>query len=86
MERLDTNEHLRGIVMNLPASPGIYQKLKAACLFVLFKRTRLCKNAYSCQQNHRYPIYRCQYRRRRFASRKQPDKEIQTEIQCPSKR
>ena len=23
MERLDTNEHLRGIVMNLPASPGI---------------------------------------------------------------
>ena len=48
MERLDTNEHLRGIVMNLPASPGIYQYLdKDGTIIYVGKAKNLTRRVYS---------------------------------------
>lgn len=48
MERLDTNEHLRGIVMNLPASPGIYQYLdKDGTIIYVGKAKNLKRRVYS---------------------------------------
>ena len=47
MERLDTNEHLRGIVMNLPASPGIYQYLdKDGTIIYVGKAKNLKRRVY----------------------------------------
>ena len=48
MERLDTNEHLRGIVLNLPASPGIYQYLdKDGTIIYVGKAKNLKRRVYS---------------------------------------
>ncbi len=69
---LKTSEYLKGIVLNLPDSPGIYQylntegviiyvgkakKLKAKGLLLFQQRTRTGENKSTRQQNSRYPIH-----------------------------
>ena len=48
MEELKTNEYLRGIVMNLPTSPGIYQYLNAeGTIIYVGKAKNLKRRVYS---------------------------------------
>lgn len=48
MEELSTNEYLRGIVLNLPSSPGIYQYLnKEGVLIYVGKAKNLKRRVYS---------------------------------------
>ena len=64
-EEISTNEYLRGIVLNLPESPGIYQYLrwksqefKAQSLFLFQQRTSQWKDTSIGQQDCRHPLYR----------------------------
>ena len=48
MEELSTNEHLRGIVLNLPSTPGIYQYLnKEGVIIYVGKAKNLKRRVYS---------------------------------------
>lgn len=48
MEELSTNEYLRGIVLNLPSSPGIYQYLnKEGVIIYVGKAKNLKRRVYS---------------------------------------
>ena len=48
MEELKTNDYLRGIVMNLPTSPGIYQYLNAeGTIIYVGKAKNLKRRVYS---------------------------------------
>ena len=91
MEELKTNDYLRGIVMNLPTSPGIYQYLnaegtiiyvgKAKNLKRLFlERPPLGKDPHPRKQDCRHPLHRSEYGRRRALVRKQPYQEIQAPL------
>ena len=47
MEELSTNEYLRGIVLNLPSSPGIYQYLnKEGVIIYVGKAKNLKRRVY----------------------------------------
>ena len=78
-EEITTNDYLKGIVLNLPDSPGIYQYFNS-------ERTPQRQDTITGQQNCRYPLYRGKNRRRRSFTRKQPDKEIQATLQCIAER
>ena len=48
MEELSTNEYLRGIVLNLPSTPGIYQYLnKEGVIIYVGKAKNLKRRVYS---------------------------------------
>ena len=48
MEELSTNEYLRGIVLNLPSTPGIYQYLnKEGVIIYVGKAKNLRRRVYS---------------------------------------
>ena len=91
MEELRTNDYLKGIVSNLPESPGIYQYLntegtiiyvgKAKSVFLLQPGARTGKDEGAGQQDCRYPIYRGEYGRRRAIAGKQSYQEIQASLQ-----
>ena len=100
-EEITTNDYLKGIVLNLPDSPGIYQYLKlrrnhylrwkgkkpeTQSLFLLQQRAPQRQDTPAGQQNCRHPLYRGKNRRRRPFAREQPDKEIQTTLQCIAER
>ena len=74
MEELKTNEYLRGIVMNLPTSPGIYQYLNAEGTIIYVGKAKNLK------QDCRHPLHRSEYGRRRALVREQPYQEIQAPL------
>ena len=46
-EELKTSEYLRGIVLNLPDSPGIYQYLNSEGTIIMLARPRTSKDEYT---------------------------------------
>ena len=70
-EEISTNEYLRGIVLNLPESPGIYQYLNAEGTIIYVGKAKNLKRRVSSyfnreqwkdtsigQQDCRHPLYR----------------------------
>lgn len=41
MEELSTNEYLRGIVLNLPSTPGIYQYLNKEGVIIYVGKAKI---------------------------------------------
>ena len=89
-EEITTNDYLKGIVLNLPDSPGIYQYLNSEGTIIYVGKAKNLKRRVSSyfnrehpngktrllvSKNCRYPLYRGKNRRRRSFTRKQPDKE-----------
>ena len=79
-EKITTNDYLKGIVLNLPDSPGIYQylnsegtiiyvgkakKLETKSLFLLQQRAPQRQDTPAGQQDCRHPLYRGKDRGRR---------------------
>ena len=79
-EEISTNEYLRGIVLNLPESPGIYQYLNAEGTIIYVGKAKNLKRRVSSyfnrerpkwkdtsigQQDCRHPLYRGKDRGRR---------------------
>lgn len=79
-EEITTNDYLKGIVLNLPDSPGIYQylnsegtiiyvgkakNLKRKSLFLLQQRAPQRQDTPAGQQDCRHPLYRGKDRGRR---------------------
>ena len=97
-EEITTNDYLKGIVLNLPDSPGIYQYLNSEGTIIYVGKAKNLKRRVSSYFNRehpngktrllvsRYPLYRGKNRRRRPFTRKQPDKEIQATLQCIAER
>lgn len=46
MEELSTNEYLRGIVLNLPSTPGIYQYLNKEGVIIYVGKAKNLKRMY----------------------------------------
>lgn len=79
-EEITTNDYLKGIVLNLPDSPGIYQylnsegtiiyvgkakKTEAQSLFLFQQRASQRQDTIAGQQDCRHPLYRGKNRGRR---------------------
>ena len=54
-EEISTNEYLRGIVLNLPESPGIYQYLNAEGTIIYVGKTKNLKRRVSSYFNREHP-------------------------------
>ena len=93
---LKTSEYLKGIVLNLPESPGIYQYLNTEGVIIYVGKAKNLKRRVSSyfnkehepgknksarQQDSRYTLYRCKYRGGCIVVRKQSNQKIQTTIQ-----
>ena len=60
-EEISTNEYLRGIVLNLPESPGIYQYLNAEGTIIYVGKAKNLKrrvSSYFNREDCRHPLYR----------------------------
>ena len=85
---LKTSEYLKGIVLNLPESPGIYQYLNTEGVIIYVGKAKNLKRRVSSYFNKEHEPgktrvlvskiadIRYKYRRGRIAVRKQSDKEI----------
>lgn len=100
-EEITTNDYLKGIVLNLPDSPGIYQYLNSEGTIIYVGKAKNLKRRVSSYFNREHPngktrllvskIADIRYivvktERRRSFTRKQPDKEIQATLQCIAER
>ena len=54
-EEISTNEYLRGIVLNLPESPGIYQYLNAEGTIIYVGKAKNLKRRVSSYFNREHP-------------------------------
>ena len=74
---LKTSEYLKGIVLNLPESPGIYQYLNTEGVIIYVGKAKNLKRRVSSYFNKEHEPGKTRvYRRGRIAVRKQSDKEI----------